>query len=169
MSYRLVAATLTYLALTTVAYGHDSLSETGGTPDRGAIQNGVGGSADFGLPWVRKYYSPAGACFSLKITEFFPNLNTFLYMTVLTPVPGVAYRYGGPFYDSSCYDVVSGDFKCPWVQIDPTPVAGYYTVIVAGSVVVSDIDFILEQYRAAHGDPVRCPSPTPPLSLTKPK
>jgi hypothetical protein len=134
------------------AMAHDTLSDIGGSLDRGAVNNitGSGGLLNTALPWVRKYYSPAGQCLHFEITQVDPPAD--LKMVVIAPRADTRYR-----------DDDSGSLctNCPRVNIPVTPERGFYTVVVnhfAGGSVNSS--FLLSFSRAAANAPVCSPATT---------
>ncbi len=137
------------------AAAHDSLGPTMFTVDRGAVNSFTTPTSQvLSAPWVRKYFANAGQCLAFDMQPPVPSVD--LELVVISPDPSIRYRNddrGGPVPCSTC----------PLVKIDPTPVAGYYTVIAnhwAGSPTTAD--FLLNVARQATGSS-SCTTPTPPL------
>ncbi len=140
-----------FLCAAGTASGHDSLGLTGGSWDRGAVNSAFNAAQ----PWVRKYYSPAGQCLTLAVAQLPAGSSVDLEMTVVAPNPRIRY-----VNDDGNFNVC---FNCPKVNIDPTPVAGYYTVQVSQFLgQATNTDFILSFSRAPAGD-AACNPATPPV------
>src|SRR4051812_5271130 len=74
-----VVATLFCMAGSAAA--HDSLTDPGGTWDRGAVN----AFRNAPQPWVQKYFSPAGQCLHLQVIQLSTPLD--LHMVVVSPRP----------------------------------------------------------------------------------
>jgi hypothetical protein len=139
------------LGLASSALTHDSLTDLGGTVDRGAI------NAAFGIrsqPWIHKYFAAAGTCLHLQVLQVSPAND--LEIVVVGPSPRDRWRDDDSGASGTC-------FNCPRVEIDPVPVTGYYTTIInhfAGNPI--ETDFLLDMQRRASGIG-SCPNPTTPL------
>jgi hypothetical protein len=75
------------------AEAHDTLTDIGGSQDRGAVNNVVGSGGfltNTAVPWVRKYYSPAGQCLHFEISQVDPVAD--LEMIVIAPRAETRYR-----------------------------------------------------------------------------
>lgn len=142
---RTAAATIAgFLVIASSGLAHDTLTDLGGTVERGAVNAFTANST--ARPWVRKYFAPANSKLCLEVSQVSPFAD--LEMVVVEPDPRVTVR-----------DDDSGDqcTNCPRLSIDPTPDRGYYTVIInqfAGSPV--DADFLLQYWRVASG--AKCPN-----------
>jgi hypothetical protein len=139
-----VAAIAASAAVASSAFAHDTLTDLGGTVERGAVNAFTPNNT--ARPWVRKYFAPANSRLCLEVSQVSPFAD--LEMVVIEPSPLVSVR-----------DDDSGDqcTNCPRIAIDPTPTRGYYTVIInqfAGS--AANADFLLQYYRVASG--AKCPN-----------
>jgi hypothetical protein len=139
-----VAAIAAISAIASSGLAHDTLTDLGGTVERGAVNAFTPNNT--ARPWVRKYFSPAGSKLCLEVSQVSPSAD--LEMVVVEPNPRVTLR-----------DDDSGDqcTNCPRLAIDPTPIRGYYTVIInhfAGT--ATNADFILQYWRIASG--AKCPN-----------
>jgi hypothetical protein len=131
------------------AAAHDSLGNTGGTWDRGAVN----AFRNAPQPWVRKYFSPAGQCLHLQVIQLSTPVD--LEMVVVAPNPLSVYRDDDGGNTPSCS-------LCPRVDISPTPVEGYYSVTVMPHAAFgANAEFILEMTRDSNQ--ANC-IPTSPLS-----
>jgi len=132
------------------ATAHDSLTDTGGTWDRGAVS---AFSAATPQAWVRKYFSPANQCLHLQVRQL--STAADLEMLVVAPNPQIVYRNDDGGSTASCS-------LCPRVDVSPTPLAGYYTVIILPhSSPGTNTEFVLEMTRDSNQ--ANCIS-TPPVA-----
>ncbi|MFL5258238.1 MAG: hypothetical protein ACJ8AS_00680 [Hyphomicrobiales bacterium] len=139
-----VAAIAACSAIASSGLAHDTLTDLGGTVERGAVNAFTSNST--ARPWVRKYFASANSKLCLEVSQVSPFAD--LEMVVVEPNPRITVR-----------DDDSGDqcTNCPRLAIDPTPDRGYYTVIInqfAGS--PANADFILQYWRVASG--AKCPN-----------
>jgi len=137
------------------AAAHDSLTDTGGTWDRGAVN----AFRNAPQPWVHKYFSPAGQCLHLQVIQLSTPLD--LHMVVVSPRPLDVYGDDDGGNSASCS-------LCPRVDISPTPVEGYYTVMVMPhSAFGANGEFILAMTRDSNLANCSPTSPLPSASSAK--